>query len=299
MSVIDIRKQTPRSGVSGLIDDQTYSERYWIKTDSYTDNMLTILNDPKFLAEVPVFGAPHPDNVFFTRRNIRWESGYPFHWYANVEYSTKPLTREEKEKEEFPNPIDRRVRMSGDSVEFQRYRDKDLSGNPYNNSAGDPLEAEPKEDSRIVLPLRKNVDIWDNSWFLYNNKVNDSAIQVTDGKSTIVIEAGYGLFKGFKMSDLNEENGFEFYEASGQIHIATDTEDKWNRPRLDQGFYDSSGQRLIEKNRDGTEQDCTVEQLLDGEGNQLARGSDPVYLEFDDVLEVDFTNLPFFTAVAT
>lgn len=295
MAVVDIRKQVKRSGVSGLIDDQVYNERYWIKCDSYTDNMLTILVDPLFLSTVPGFGEGHPDNIFFTRRNIRWEAGSPLHWYANVEWSTRPLTTEEKEKEEFPNPVDRRVRMSGSSEEFQIYRDKDRAGNPYVNSAGDPLEAEPFEDSRIVLPLRRNVATWDNSWFSYNNKVNDADIQVTDGKSTLVILKGFGLFKGFGMSDLKEENGFQFYEASGQLHIATDTEDKWNRPRLDQGFYDSSGNKLTEKGRDGTEQDTTVEQLMDGEGGQLTRGDDPVYLEFEDVVEADFTNLPFFT----
>ena len=108
MAVVEILKQTKRSGTSGLIDDQNYSERYFIRTDDRQDNMLTILQDPLFLTVVPGFGESHPDNIFFTRRNLKWESTTPFMWFCSVEYSTRPISKEEKEKEEFPNPVDRR-----------------------------------------------------------------------------------------------------------------------------------------------------------------------------------------------
>jgi len=293
MSVVSCKKMPERGGQFEDYDD-TY-QTYLVTCNSRDDAFFAVR--AAIEAEVGTFGTAHPSNPFYTRRNVRVDARTALHWTAYVNWSTRPISNDEREREQFPNPIDRRVKMGADSQEFQVYRDEDLDGKAYVNSAGDPLEPQPFEDSRIVIPVQKHVATWDASWFLYNNTTNSGAVSVTDGVSTLTIEAEYGLFKGFSVSDLKEENGYQYYTASGQIHITTNTTYKWNLPRIDQGFYYLSGgnrKRFTVKNISDEDQDAPTEQLLDGEGAALAQGNDPVMLTFTDFATSDWSNLPFF-----
>lgn len=298
MSVVSCRKMPERGGQFEDFSD-TY-QTYLVTTNSRDDDFFTVRAAVE--AEVGTFGTSHPANPFYTRRNVRVDARTPLHWTAYVNWSTRPISNEEREREQFPNPIDRRVKMGVDSQEFQVYRDEDLNGKPYVNSAGDPLEAQPFEDSRIVIPISKNVASWSASWFAYNNTTNDSGVSITDGVSTAVIAAEYGLIKGVRMSDLKEENGYQYYTASAVVHIATNETYKWNLPRIDQGFYYLSGgnrKRFSVKDIADTDQDSPTEQLLDGKGAALGSGNDPVMLTFTDFKAADWSGLPFFNAVAT
>lgn len=297
MSVVSIKKM-PKRGLTASDTADAY-ETYQVITDDRNDNQFTIVNDPVWLTTIQQFNESHPQNPFFTRREIQLDcdAKAPINWIANVRYSTKPITQDERERNTVPNPVDRRLKMGADTVDFQVYRDKDAEGTAYRNSAGDPLEPLPFEDARVVIPVRRNVATWDATWFNYNNTVNDAEVTLTDGKSTLVIAAEYGLFKGFRMSDLQEENGFEYYVASAQIHIAS-TSDKWVTKRLDQGFYYVSGsdkKRFTVKDNAGNSQDAPTEQLLDGSGGALSSGGTPVFRSFVDFEPADWSSLPFFT----
>lgn len=292
MSVVSCKKMPERGGQFEDYDD-TY-QTYLVTCNSRDDDFFAVRAAVE--AEVGPFGTAHPSNPFYTRRNVRVDARTALHWTAYVNWSTRPVGVDEFEREQFPNPVDRRLKMSVDSQEFQVYRDEDLEGNAYVNSAGDPLEPQPFEDSRIVISVQKNVPTWNANWFLYNNTTNNGQVIFSDTVSSVVVDIGYGLFKGFRMSDLREENGFQFYTASGQIHIATNETYQWNLPRIDQGFYYLSGgnrKRFSVKDISDADQDAPTEQLLDGEGAALAQGNDPVMLTFTDFKSADWSDLPF------
>lgn len=311
MSILNIQ-ETPRSReavISAMISDQMVAREWLVTVDDPYDNRFTITADPLWAeSDIPSFLAAHPDNLFYTCRNVRLEPASPLHWYARAEYSTAPISQEEKEKDEQPNPLLRLTKFSVDTVEFERYADKDVNDKAYVNSAGEPYPPQVHEDSRPIVRLRKNVAFWQTSWFQLNNTVNESQVTITDQYSSITIPAETGLLKRLQLGELQSENDFQFYSLTCEIHVKDD-DDKWVTKLRDQGFYysDSGNSNKLTRiqvlDSSGQATDCSVEQPLDGSGAPLY-GTPSVfdvnqdyeyhYNDFEKSEKMDWTALPFF-----
>lgn len=298
MSVVSIKKRAEgRNGIIGSVDSQTYTETYLVKTNDRNDDFFTIINSALWQSTIPDFLEPHPSNAYFTRRNVRIDSASPLHWIAYVPYSTAPISNDERERNEFPNPIDRKAKFASDYYEFQVYRDADAEGTPYLNSAKTPFEGQPYEDARIVMPITKNIASYSTGYFSFRNTINSTPVSITDGVTTRVISEEHGLFKGFRASELKYENGFAFYSATAIVHVFDDKVNDVLAKRLDKGFYYLDGglkKRFTVKDNAGNNQDAPTEQLLDGFGNPLGSDADPVFLDFVDHLPADWSVMPFF-----
>jgi len=314
MSVVSVEEiPNDRGGLdAGSVDDLGESRTWLIEAADASVTRFQIVNHSTYISSsIPNYLAPHPENVFYTCRSVRLEHQSGKYWYATANYSTQPISREERERSETPNPVNRLTRFSVDSVEFQTYRNKDARGVPYNNSADVPYPPQIHEDSRSILHVRKNIGSFRTDWYLLRNSVNKSQITVYDGASSVTIQAGNGLLKRLVMGFLTEENGVQFYTLSADIHVSTNG---WKKELLDQGFQalDDSGNlvamKVYDSDSDGDssgELIDTVEELpLNGEGKPLKKPdgtyTDPLkdsiqFNEFDEFREEDWSSLPFWT----
>lgn len=315
MSVVSIHEVPDnRDGTVGTTVDQLDVNRRWrITVNSRQDGYFNIINDPMFWgSDIPkFFGTPHPQNLVYRSRRTRVEPDgeSPLHWYATAEYSAAPFSDEEREKTETPNPLDRRTRFSVDFAEFQRYATQDLEGSAYENSAGEPYPAQPIDDGRFVIRMRKNVTQWQGSWFTLRNTLNQSAVTVNDGFSFITIPAEKGLLKGPRLSELAEENGVFYYTLTAEVHVVSEDEpDGWKLVLMDQGFnyMDADDEfklkRIVVVNPVTDEKEpCVSEQYLDGMGAPLYEDGiynpslEPYKWEFVKHKTKSWSGLPFFT----
>lgn len=300
MAVVDIRERRGRSGsVLGPLESKN-SQRTWVITvDDPTDDQFTIYASPDVVAALPGLFQAHPRNLFYTCRGVRIEeTDSRLHWLAIAEYSCAPISKEERERSDTPNPASRPLRLEVDSVEFERYATKDRNGNPLRNSAGDAYPAQVVEDSRTVLQLEKDVADWSTAWLLLNNTLNSGAVAISDGLKTYNIPAESGYIKRIRVSLRREDNGYPYYVISGEVHLKEDDE-AWRSHLLDEGFHYLDGdtkKRIMLEDDDGEK---TVEpaetQLLDGIGGILAKDDDPVYNDFDMIRVASWSTLPFFS----
>jgi len=314
MAVVSVREMpVGRNGTpEETTDNRTVSRQWLVTVNDPNDTIFTIVNDGNYFSSgIPSYLSPHPANVFYTCRSVELDSQSPLHWYATATYSTAPVSQEERERNEQPNPLDRRLKFSVDTIEFQRYSDKDANGDPYKNSADVPYPAQVHEDSRIVIRLRKNVTSWNTAWFALRKSVNQAGMTFTDGVSSVSFDAEKGLLKRLVMGEVAEENGYVFYPLSAEIHLNTDG---WKKELTDQGFTakDTSGKLIRMKVYDSDASSVasstlvdTIEELpLNGSGNPLFKPDgtayDPLitelqFNEFDEFPVKDWGPLPFWS----
>jgi len=295
MSVIDINKMPDRNGQWDRYDD--FYETYLVKTDAIHANDWYFVIRSAMEDEVGPFLSVHPVNPFFSRRLIRIQSRSPYHFQAYVDWSTRPISEAERNREEYPNPVDRPAIIHPNSVEFQEYRAKDVNGNVYQNSAKYPLEPEPIDVSSTMFDVTAFASTWTKDQITKNNTRNDGVVTMTDGYAVIVIGQYDGRIRNYQVTGPDYENGFRYYTHRCQIHI--DEVYQWKDLRIDQGpFYLDGSSNQVEftiKDADGADIPAPTDGKLDGSGGALAAGTDPEILEFDKVKDGDWSDLPFFT----
>lgn len=314
MSVVSVQEMpVGRNGTpEETADNRTVSRQWLVTVNDPNDNIFTIVNDGNYFSSgIPSYLSPHPANVFYTCRSVELDPQSPLHWYAIATYSTAPVSQEDRERNEQPNPLDRRLKFSVDTIEFQRYSDKDANGDPYKNSADVPYPAQVHEDARIIIRLRKNITTWNTAWFALRNSVNENAMTITDGVSTVSFDAEKGLLKRLVMGEVAEENGYVFYPLSAEVHL---NNDGWKKQLVDQGFTAraASGKLIRMKVYDSDDSGVatttlvdTIEELpLGGNGKPLfmpdGSAFDPAitelqFNEFDEFPVRDWGPLPFWS----
>lgn len=317
MSVVSVQEMAEgRDGVPvGSVDNLRVRRQWLVTTSDKTDNQFTIASDTTFTSATPSYLEVHPSNLFYTCRVLSLEPQSPLHWYAVAEYSTAPVSTEERERNEYPNPINRPAKFSVDTMELQKYVDRDANDKPYNNSAGAPFEPQIKEDSRFVLNIRRNVSTFSTSWWDLRGTLNQKAHLFTDGRSNGSFGIERALFKRLGMSELQEENGYQFYTLQGVFHVDSAG---WVKKLRDQGFHyretpgnPPSGKfirfKVFDSNSNGdptTDLISSPDELpLDGNGGPLKNpdgtlagtAAEDVFLDFDEFPTADWTTLPFWS----
>ena len=304
MSVTSVERLQERGGNLG--SHSRITQTYLVRTNSRDDGFFEVREAIENL--VGGFLSPHPDSMFYTRREINLSAASPLHWTATVPWSTEPISNRERERNDFPNPIDRRARISVESRETQKYVTKDYEDTPLKNTAGEPIEPLPTDFTDVILNIRQNIPTYQASWIQdFSNSTNEKPVIMTDGVLVLGIDADKGLLKAMNFSSLQEENGFQFYEAGLKIHVTHDSEYKWKTVLINEGFRYLDGTKLIrfcETDESGTLLDgtggtdrvfATTPKKLDATGAALADDADPVLLEFELYKKADWSELPFFS----
>lgn len=300
MSVVSVQRLTERGGSLGKTSKIT--QTYLIRTDSRDDGYFEVR--AAIEAEVGTFLTAHPDNSFYTRREISLSAPSALHWTAKVSWSTEQISSQDMERDQYPNPTDRRMQISIASQETQKYVWKDKDDVPLVNTAGEPIEPLPINFTDVIINIKANIDNYDATWLTtYSNTVNATDVSVTNGRTTLNIEAGYGLLKSINISENQLENGYEYYEANMSVHVTHDTEYLWKTMVINEGFHRRSGTKLVpffELDTDGndTEDLVTTPVKITEDGlSRLEAGSEPFLLEFETYNVTDWKLLPFFSAV--
>lgn len=304
MSVTSVERLQERGGSLG--QHSRITQTYLIRTNSRDDGYFEVRQAVEDV--VGSFLSPHPDSLFYTRRDIDLTAASPLHWTARVVWSTEPVNTQERERQQYPNPIDRRMRISVSSQETQKYVWKDRDETPLVNKAGDPIEPLPTDFTDVIVNLKVNIADYQVTWLTnYVNSTNSTPVIVSNGNTILTIDTGYGLLKSMSITELTEDNGFQFYEAMVSIHVTHDEEYKWKTVVINEGFRYLDGTDLIhffEKDANGVLQDglegrdevrVTTPKKLDAAGAPLADTADPTLLEFNLYKEADWSELPFFT----
>jgi hypothetical protein len=290
MAVVSV--SLPIDGPRGSSDgaDIRVTRTWRIVVNSPNDNYLTIAA-ALVPGTLPQYLTPHPDNIYLTARSlsITQDSGTWEQWIAEVEYSSAPLNKQDREKFDQPNPTLRLPKIRWTSVRYDEVGTKDRDGDPYLNSAED--EYDPQD--RVRDASRWNAHVTANlaivpAWFLLVNDTLNQADILVDG---IVVVAEKAKISGAEISEVLEENGFEYRQISYTLEFR---KEGWTRSLLDAGFHylDDGEKRVIEIQGERP----AKEQLLDGSGSLLPVGGTPVYNDFEDYELFDLTQLPGISA---
>lgn len=304
MSITSIERLTERGGSLGA--HSKISQTYLVRTNSREDGYFEVRQAVE--DTVGSFLSAHPSSQFYTRREITLSAPSALHWTAKVTWSTEPVSSQDREREQYPNPIDRRLRISIASQLTQKYVWKDLNDAPLVNKAKDPIDPLPMDFTDVIVNLKANIPTYDATWVTkYVNSTNEADVTMSNGKTTINLEAGYGLIKSMSISELQEDNGYEFYVANLSVHVTHDEEYQWKTMVINEGFNYLDGTDLIpiyDKDVDGVLLDgsngdaavkVTSPRKLDADGAVLADEDDPVLLEFELYKRAAWADLPFFS----
>lgn len=318
MSIDTCQEQFDQRGgdATGIeIGDDRY---FLIKSNDKYDTSISIRDDGCARGLLPNYLSPHPDNVFATCRRLRiTQKVGSIWWTAQAEYSTKPLTEDEKEREE-PNPLDRRAKISWSTRSYTEPIDKDIDGNPVMNSAGDsfdpPVE---REASYWVATVEKNM-LAVPTWIIeYENAINESSYNI-DG---LDVDPECSRLTGLSISERLEENNVTYRRVGFQIEFRAppngenyqdggETNDPitpkgWTKCVLDEGlrhvpYRDENGDTIpidqLKKVNITDEQGelITSPALLDGLGMAIPQptAADAKYLCWTVYHKRDFSVLP-------
>lgn len=292
MALISCVEISGRPGTSAGFFETELTRTWRLRVDDRQDNVYAIMQTLARNGVLPVQFAPHPHNTYATCRRLAVNddaSGYVYTITAN--YSAQPLSQDEKQRAETPNPLDRSPRRWVEAYEYKRYTNKDRDGNVIANSAGTPYpEPAEKDATDLIVQVRQNVTEWPEWPELYNNKLNENEliIRPTAINAPRTWAAETVLFKYQGCSEPMEENGYLFCEISYRLHYSANG---WQDSRVDRGFYYKDGSTLKRAQVDGA--DSVEEVPLDGSGAIL---TDPtaetlVTNDFDVIEVVDMTEL--------
>lgn len=288
MTVVSVKELVNRDGsLKGT--RETITRAWQIKVSSPYDNSHTIGSE-LVGSSLPGQFESHPNNVFATARSLSIKNAQGLIWTARCEYSTEPLTQDERERAEEPNPTNRSVKVSWSTSNYDKPVVKDVDDKGVVNSAGDFYDPPPSVPwERLSFHFRKNYSS-PSPWIsAYCNSVNDSDISILG----IAIPKGMARFCQPSGSEEREENGQVYHETTWDIEVDVRT---WQLEVLDEGLrqVDSADttKRINITDDDGNE--ITAPALLDGSGYKLDNPDldNAVFNEHKVYYEKDYTQLP-------
>lgn len=308
MAVISMKELWQDRGADSAGPDSTTATRQWRAiTDNKLDDFNTVITHGLSSGILPQLYSGHPSNAYLTARNLRADSQSesPLHWIVTATYSSEPLPVREKEKQENPNPLNRKARIRWQTKEYFETSERDVNGKAKLNSAGDFFDPPPtRRRANWQITVMKNMTSVP-AWLLdYRDCVINNASFVVDGVNIGPKEA---MLTYISIGEEQEQQGVKYRPVELHIELATveapvTLEKTWTTYILDQGLRRKISvegglyeQRHIEeKNEEGEYSKVTSPRLLNGAGGVLTQPSpeSAVFLPFDDYREVDFSVLP-------
>lgn len=274
------------AGFAGYLNE-TLSEIWRVDTDSGSQTHRDIIA----AAVLPGFLTAHASNPILSVRNYNFDQRLsPTAWEVRVEYSSEPLTQEEIDQQNYPNPVDRPPRIEWVTNDFVKPIYEDVNGHAILNSAGDypdpPVEV---DASRFEISIVADLAAIP-SWVLTHRNVINSASITVQG---LAIPALAAKTRGLRISDLKVEGSYSYYTVSFGLELATEQEINWRIRMLDQGMHELNADNVkVPIQLDG--EDAKQPVLLDGTGKAITnpQPSDAVFLPYDGYVLRDLTVLP-------
>lgn len=268
-----------------------YQRVFRVYTDSNHDAAATIITHPSLPALGSGYITPNEADAGALCKKVEASQNAedPLQWTVTATYDTDVPDPEEQEE----NPLNRPAQWKFSFSKYTKAVEKDLDDKAIVNSAGMPfLPPVEIDQSRPVI----NVTI---------NKATFSYIYVLNLQDAVNMDAWNGFapntlkIAGIEVSS-QYENNIAFWQLTYNIEVNWEG---WNPMKvLDQGYYEKelvSGEEgsqsavyRRELIRDDFGQPMSGPTLLNGSGEQLPEGSDPVYLNFRVYRTVSFAGIP-------
>lgn len=301
MSVTKIEEMWPgRGGKFGGVEDSSRTRKWRVRTDNKFDGEDSIISYGISTGKFPERFTAHPNNPKLTARSLNADNqeDSPYHWIVTCEYTSAPISKEQKDKEDNPNPNDRPAKIKWVTSLYREAIVKDQAGKAILNSAGDypdpPVE---RDRSNWTISISKNIPAIP-TWLLdYNNcPINDSSFTVQG----LPIDPEKARLTTVEIGEENEENGFKYYPIRLELELK---KEGWKTSILDQGFRelkvltegeDPEQVHIQVADENGVLSNITSPALLDGEGLKIPNPTpdDAKYLDYDTNEKKDFSVLP-------
>lgn len=283
MGIISINELDVRGSTQGSDWKRTYKRTWRVLTDDRTIGSKTVRSAcPVSIGNVYSYAGETDAGAYCLNISADQEQvaeGDGLSWIVAADYGPYDPTVNPQ------SPLDRPCEVSWTYATFEEVIDEDKNGNAVVNSAYDYFDPPITRDrSRPILVVDRyergfSVSLTD----MYNDSVNSDEWFGADPGTVKLKPVGAQLLRDPDIGWYWKRH-YEFeYNPKG-----------WKIRPLDQGMRKLAGttpEKQIPITVGGSL--ATAPVLLDGEGGELAPGSDPVYLEFEDLTEVPFADLGF------
>lgn len=301
MQIVEFREDhVGRGGVNNGYDDDQETRSWFIRTDDRRFSKKDIE------AEKMGNGLPQPfvdrypgfDHLLCKSLEIRQQDDKGgMIWRATARYDSRPLTTEEKDKKDVPDPLQRAAVYSGGFERSQKTINEDLEENPIVNKAGD-VYLEPISKPRTNLRIKGRMNVPPNAipdWFFdLKDKINEDEYErggKTYAEKTLLFIPG-------DISEPMEQNGVQYIVIHWELEYREET---WKEKRLNNGYNQlvyntATGQNDLHVPIEIDGARPAEPQLLDLSGGMLTpqQVKDGVhyFLEWDTIETADFDVLP-------
>lgn len=266
---------------TGTWDDKFAQNRFWswlVITDDKDDDQEVVLS----YEEVPAKGDPWSDTdegstILAVDHDVKQLPDSPYLWKLTVRYSTDAIDPSKQQLDPLDRPPDVQWGREDQTVTVW----KDANGDPILNTAGDPFEKGMDTTRGIrTLVIARNEEAYDAvATQIYENRVNTVAC--------FGYEPGEVLSKSI-VGASQYEMGERFFKVTYSFRIKLGG---WKRVFLNQGmrFIDAgTGDLVAATEANGSPSSRPV--LLSILGTKLDPGDDPVYIEVEEFLGIDFND---------
>lgn len=236
MAIVIEEDHIGRGGVNAGANDNSDTRSWWVLTDDKHLSKGDVEQAGWAAGDFPVpLLDSYPGNPFMICKSLetrQQDAKGACLWRVTARYDTKPISQEDKDKQEQPDPLLRAAVYSGGFERDQKPIDRDIDNNMIDNSAGDPfLEPVSRPRTRLRIKGRMNVAP-DNipAWFFeLKDKTND-AEYARGGK--IYAEQTLVFFPG-EISEPQTENEVDYITIHWELEYREET---WKEVRVDNGF---------------------------------------------------------------
>jgi hypothetical protein len=237
---------------------------------------------------LPQLYSPHPSWQALTARKVTAsnQADSPHHFLVTVEYSSAPLDKEDKDKEDNPDPTTRPAVINWSTKLYRESVEKDVDGDAILNSAGDYFDPPIERDrSNWTCVVRKNLAN-PPTWLLdYNNCPINSSSFTVDG---VQVQAERARLSMIDIGEKQVENDVNFRTVTITLEFK---KEGWKASILDQGLKEIDGGELKPIMVDGksiTSPIC----LSGGVHIEAPTPQNAVFLDYDIYDSKDFSVLP-------
>jgi hypothetical protein len=277
-----------RQGSSEGLAKTTSSRSWRVVTNNRYDDDVFVIRYGLSSNLLPQLYSPHPSWQALTARKVTAsnQADSPHHYIVTVEYSSAPLDKEDKDKEDNPDPTTRPAVIKWNTVLYREAVEKDVDGDAILNSAGDYFDPPIERDrSNWTCNVRKNLAN-PPTWLLdYNNCPINSSSFTVDGVS---VQARKARLSMIDIGEKQIENDVNFRTVTITLEFK---KEGWQASILDQGLKEVDGGELKPIMIDG--KSLTSPQLLSGGVHIDAPSPDNAeFLDYDIYDEKDFSVLP-------
>jgi len=277
-----------RQGSSEGLAKTTSSRSWRVVTNNRYDDDVFVIRYGLSSNLLPQLYSPHPSWQALTARKVTAsnQADSPHHYIVTVEYSSAPLDKEDKDKEDNPDPTTRPAVIKWNTVLYREAVEKDVDGDAILNSAGDYFDPPIERDrSNWTCVVRKNLAN-PPTWLLdYNNCPINSSSFTVDGVS---VQARKARLSMIDIGEKQIENDVNFRTVTITLEFK---KEGWQASILDQGLKEVDGGVLKPITVDG--KSITSPQLLSGGVHiDAPTPANAVFLDYDIYDEKDFSVLP-------